>query len=43
MSAFINVTFLRSPWNWATVALMALFGLMLLAFLFPEDEVITQS
>lgn len=32
----INWAFIRSPWNWATVLLMALFGLMLLAFLFPE-------
>lgn len=34
----INVAFLRSPWNWVTVALMALFGLMLLAVLFPETD-----
>jgi hypothetical protein len=34
----INWALIRSPWNWATVAVMALFGLVLLAVLFPEAD-----
>jgi hypothetical protein len=34
----LNWSLIQSPYNWATVAIMALFGLVLLAVLFPEPS-----
>jgi len=35
---FLNLSLLRSPYNWVTVWLMALLGLMLLAIITPEEH-----
>lgn len=34
----INTDLLLSPYNWATIILMALFGLAFLAVAFPSDN-----
>lgn len=34
----INWNLIRSPYNWLTVTVMALIGLVLLAVLFPEAQ-----
>ncbi len=34
----INWPLIANPYNWATVLLMALFGLILLALMFPEPS-----
>ncbi len=35
---FINWDLISHPYNWATVVLMALFGLALLALISPEPQ-----
>lgn len=34
---FINTEIISQPYNWATVIIMALFGLALLAILSPQE------
>lgn len=34
----LNMALLKSPYNWATVAIMAMFGLLLLSILFPQSD-----
>lgn len=36
MPRIINVQLISNPYNWATVIIMALFGLILLALVLPE-------
>lgn len=35
---FLNLAILKEPFNWITVVLMVMFGLLVLAVLSPETE-----